>query len=172
MTTGVVYDLELVKVKIEQYMMTAGFMGVFERLHQPPLEFPAVHKISQAVMISHMLQSILGNTLGLAHESFTYFPINGRNQPGQVVLHDVILRTGFHGGNGNALPDRSGYDDYWQVLAVLLGQLQYPERREAGHVVVGNDDIPLTPAKGIGQTVFAVYQLMIGGYASFAHLSQ
>ena len=82
-------------------------------------------------------------TLGLPE-----LPLDGAVEPGQVVLHEVVVGTGLHRRDGGVLADLAAHDDERQVHEALAPE--QPERRrgaEGRHGVVGDDEIPTSPVE-------------------------
>ena len=61
--------------------------------------------------------------------------MNGRAQPGQVVLDQVVARAGVHAADGRLLVDRSGDDDEGN------GRGELPHQRQRRHPVEPGDGI-------------------------------
>ena len=75
--------------------------------------------------------------VGLPH-----LTLNGWPQAGQVPLQDVILSTGFHGGDGEVLADGAGDKNEGRVLVTPPQQLQGVSTREVRHPEITDDDVP------------------------------
>ena len=65
---------------------------------------------------------------------FVEFARNGRHQPGQVVLEQVVLRAGAHGADGDVLANVAGDDDEGQIGVVPPGDFQRLQAAESGMV--------------------------------------
>jgi hypothetical protein len=66
---------------------------------------------------------------------------DGRSEPAEAVLEQVIAGAVLHGLDGGVFADGAGDDDEGDVQAALVEQLQGGEGVELGHAVVGEDDV-------------------------------
>ena len=60
-------------------------------------------------------QRILAFAVSQALAAFTQLALHRGRQSTEPILEDVIVGAAPHGVRGRVLPDRSGYDDEWQV---------------------------------------------------------
>ena len=66
---------------------------------------------------------------------------DGGTEAMQVILHDVIRRTGLQVLHGWLVSQPSGHDDDRRVRRELLPELERVLRREGGQRMVGQDDV-------------------------------
>ena len=64
------------------------------------------------------------------------------SEPGEVVLHEVVVRPGLHRCDGRRLVHRAGDEDERDVQAAFLKSGQCFQGVELRHPVVGDDDVP------------------------------
>src|SRR5215207_2623395 len=86
---------------------------------------------------------LLGLPALATHVSVPELPLDGAVEPGQVILHEVVVGTGFHGRDGCVLPDPAAHYNERKVYKPLTPE--QPERRqraEGRHGMVGDDEIP------------------------------
>src|SRR5215208_4687090 len=70
-------------------------------------------------------------------------PLDGAVEPGQVILHEVVVGTGFHGRDGCVLPDTAAHYDERHVYKPLTSeQTERRQRAEGRHGMVRDDEIP------------------------------
>src|SRR5215203_1127636 len=86
---------------------------------------------------------LLGVPALATHFSVPELPVDGAVEPGQVILHEVVLGAGFHGRDGCILPDPAAH--YYERQANKPLTPEQPERRqraEGRHGMVGDYEIP------------------------------
>src|SRR5215217_7600828 len=75
-------------------------------------------------------------------------PLDGAVEPGEVVLHKVVVGSGFHGRDGGVLADLTAHDDERQVHKTLAPEQPERGRRAEGrHAMVGDDEVPTAPVE-------------------------
>ena len=72
----------------------------------------------------------------------TDLPLYCGYEPGQIILHYIIVCPGLHHLYRHILADRAGHDYERQVQASGLQELQCGRRAKLRHRVVRNDRIP------------------------------
>src|SRR5829696_1405933 len=86
---------------------------------------------------------LLGLPALATHLSVPELPLDGAVEPGEVILHEVVLGTGFHGRDGCVLPDPAAHYDERHVYKPLTSeQTERRQRAEVRHGMVGDDEIP------------------------------
>ena len=76
------------------------------------------------------------------HRRFADFPLDGRSQPRQVVLHHVIVRAQFHHLDRQVLAQRRRYHDEGDIQPRLLHNAQCRRSIETGQMVIRYHDVP------------------------------
>ncbi len=88
------------------------------------------------------LQRVFGVAPRPAAFGVAQFPFNRWNQPGQIVLGDIIPRAGLHDVHRRLFTDGTGDDDEGNVVPLFLQHFKRRETAESGHGIVAEDDIP------------------------------
>src|ERR687897_721218 len=86
---------------------------------------------------------LLGMPALATYLSVPELPLDGAVEPGQIILHEIVVGTGFHGRDGGVLPDTAAHYDERHVQKTLTPE--QPERRqrtEGRHGMVGDDEVP------------------------------
>ena len=86
-------------------------MRAQDRLLQPIEEQRAVGQVGQRVVIGEVGDALVGEVALAADRRFTQLALDGRRQPREVALHDVVVRAGLHRGDGGVFADRAGDED-------------------------------------------------------------
>ena len=69
-------------------------------------------------------------------------PVDGRDQPLEVALHDVVLRAGLDRRHRRVVADRARDEDERHVGIALAQQFERRGPAEARHRIVGDREIP------------------------------
>ena len=129
----------------------------FERDFQPLLAFPP---------------RFIRRLAGPARFRLAQLALHGRGEPGQPVLHHVIVRPALHRGDGHILADVPGDNDDGNVVAGLVQELDRGRRAELGHDEVGNDQIPLPLGQSGAHSLSTIHPHMIDEIAAAAQFEQ
>ena len=78
-----------------------------------------------------------------AHQGRVQLALDGWRQTVQPILDDEIVRARPHGGDRVLFAARAGNHDEWQIGIEVADKAQRFVTAEAGHGVVGNDDVPV-----------------------------
>ena len=90
-------------------------------------------------------ESIISGAMSASDPDLLQGTLNGRRQPHEAVLHDVVMRAGFESGDGDFFADVTGHDNEGNVQSAKFEQFQCFESAESRHDIIGNDDIALFP---------------------------
>ena len=143
MPEGVVDLLEAVEIDQQHRQALVIAMRAQDRLLQSIEEQRAVGKIGQRVVIGEIGDALVGQVTLAPHRGFAQFPLDGRRQPLEVVLHDVVVRAGSHRGHGGVFADRAGDKNERQIRMLFANDRQRLGAAEARHRVVGDHQVPL-----------------------------
>ena len=156
---------------------------IIDLVRDPGCQLPdRGHFFGLQQLVLRLVQSLIGrleNPVGPLQKLFGAFALGLLRQPvlaprgrlpqlalhcGQqapeVVLADVIVRAALHQLHCGGLADLAGDDDEGQIEAPLLQNVQCVDTAEAGHRVIGNDDIPLAANKGRAHFVGALHAIV------------
>ena len=144
-------------VEVDQQDGEALFIAMRseDRLLQPIEKQGAVGKVGERVVIRQVCDALIGEMTLAPDRRFAQFPLHGRRQPLEVVLHDVVVRAGTHRRDRGIFADRAG-DEYEREIGVLLAHdREGLVSAEALHRVVGDDEVPLGVGEGAAQRIGA-----------------
>ena len=101
----------------------------------------------------------------------TQLAFDHRHQAGDIALLDVVGDAVAHGREGHVVGNLAGVDDEGNVAPAAAHDFKRGGRIEAGHGVVGNDQIPLALFQRAGEIAGAVHALRIRVQPARAQLS-
>ena len=87
--------------------------------------------------------SLLSPPAFLPYAGITQRPPHSRSQARQIAFYHVVVSAGPQHGHGGVFSDAARYHDEGNIMAALLQEFQSRRSIEAGHAVVGKDDIPV-----------------------------
>ena len=124
---------------------------------QQVVEQGTVGQIGEAVVVGHSPYQLfrpppLASSLRLAQ-----LALDRRHQPGEIPLHDVVVRTGLHRGHRRLLADPARHDQERQVEPAGLEHGQRLGGAEVRHVVVGDHDLPRVLGERVAHGVRRVH---------------
>src|SRR5215203_205266 len=118
-------------------------------------------------------QRRLGPAPLAAYLGLPELPLDGAVEPGEVVLHEVVVGTSLHGRDGGILADLAAHDDEGQIHEALAPEQPQRRRRAEGrHGVVGDDEVPTCPIEGGLHILRSVYPLPRGVVPALAQHPQ
>ena len=96
-----------------------------------------------------LLASAVGAPSLRAQSTVAELARDGRNEPREVVLQQVVVRARTHDLDGGVLADRARHHDERQIRRVAPHDLERGRRVEMRHRVVGEDDVPAPREHGL-----------------------
>ena len=113
--------------------------------------------------LDDIAEALVGLAARLLLAGGGHFAHDGRRQPRQIALEDQIGNAVAHQIDGGFLADRAGNDDHRPIRIVGLADLEDGGEIGAGHVVVGQHDVPALPLEfglhagdGIDGAIFGI----------------
>ena len=82
-----------------------------------------------------------------------------RSQAREVPFHQVIVRAGLHGRHGHIFANAARNDYERQIKPALQRNFERRRRAEIGHVVIGENDVPLRVVQRRAQRLGRVHAL-------------
>ena len=156
MPERVVDLLETVEIDQQDREALVIAMRSQDRLLQSIEEQRAVREVGERVVIREVGDALAGQVAFAPHRRFAQLPVDGRRQPREVVLHDVVVRAGTHRRDGGVFADRAGDEYEGQIWMLLANDRQRLGAAEARHRVVGDDQVPLAVVQLAAQRIGAV----------------
>jgi hypothetical protein len=146
--TGVVSErvvdfLETVQIDQQHREALVVTMRAQDRLLQAIEKQRAVGKIGERVVVREVGNALAGQVALPPDRGLAQFPLDGRRQPREVVLHDVVVRARPHRGDGGVFADRAGDKNEGQIRMLFADDRQRLGAAESGHGVIGDYEIPL-----------------------------
>ena len=143
MAERVVDLLEAVEIDQQHGEALLIAMRAQDRLLQPIEEQRAIGKIGERVVIGQVGDALIGQVTLAPDRRFAQLALDGRSQPREVALHDVVLGAGPHRGDGGVFADGSRDEDERQIGMLLAHDGERLGAAEARHRVVGDHEIPV-----------------------------
>src|SRR5450432_534861 len=87
-------------------------------------------------------KSLLGLSMCKSLLGLTHLALDRRRQPAELVLENVVVRSGAHRLHSGLFTDRSRHDDEWQVETAFRQDREGGRGGELGHRPIRGDDVP------------------------------
>ena len=172
MAQRVVDLLEAVQVQEQQRQRRAFTVRDACRLIEAVVQERAVRQVGQRVVIRQMREVLFDAPALTADVRLAQLAFDGRDQPCQAALHDVVVRAGPHRRDGDVLADGPRNENERQVGVVLAQQGERRRAAETRHRVVRDGDVPRSALQRSDQRIRRVDALaddVVAGARERAH---
>ena len=122
----------------------------------------AVRQIGEAVVVGEMADTLFGLRPLAPDLGIAQLAVDGRNQPVEIVLDDVIVGAVLHRLDGDLLADRARHENERHFEAAVAHHRQRRRAAEAGHRVIGDHEIPVVLVERVAQRLGMIDARVVG----------
>ena len=110
---------------------------------EPVLKQRPVRQIGQAVVIREVADALFGLRSLAPHLGIAQLAVDRGNEPVEIVLDDVVVGAVLHRLDRDFFADRAGHENERHFEAAVAHDRERRGSAEAGHRVIGDDEIPV-----------------------------